>query len=455
MSNLSRLTALACVAIVVAVASPRCQAATFATFDAAQFDANGFAFDDFNDFFAVDTSNGFIDIDIANDVAPGNGLFGGMGSDIVAEFDANTSQLEVALTVGADNAASSFNVVLVDNDGPTAGEEYQFSFDISGLAPGVPTVLTQSLVNPGPIFRQAAFGQDDGDAIQNYGLRQIQIQSVFDGTDRLNIEVDSIKLVDPNDPTLISYTAANFNAQVQSFTFGTFAEPGAFDTSGENIIINADSTVASGPNGGAGFNGLNIDFDAADYQIEVEAKLLAGNTAPEFNVMLGDNDGDDSGPMMGSEDYNFTVETSNFNDVDFSTFIIPLGSGSETSIVNTFGFTNGGDGLQNFDLSQMQIQAIEEAGGVLNLEIARFSIVERPEGAPGDFDNDGDVDGADFLVLQQGLGTTFDASDLLAWETAYGGAALAAAAAVPEPTSCVMLLYGMFLISARRSTRNA
>ncbi|MBN1855295.1 MAG: autotransporter-associated beta strand repeat-containing protein [Pirellulales bacterium] len=38
----------------------------------------------------------------------------------------------------------------------------------------------------------------------------------------------------------------------------------------------------------------------------------------------------------------------------------------------------------------------------------------------GDFDLDGDVDGADFLVWQQGFGTSYDTADLADWKTNFG-----------------------------------
>jgi hypothetical protein len=57
----------------------------------------------------------------------------------------------------------------------------------------------------------------------------------------------------------------------------------------------------------------------------------------------------------------------------------------------------------------------------------------RPSG--GDFDMDGDADGNDFLVWQRGLGSTFDASDLVDWRNNFGATATGAAAAVPEPTA--------------------
>jgi len=69
---------------------------------------------------------------------------------------------------------------------------------------------------------------------------------------------------------------------------------------------------------------------------------------------------------------------------------------------------------------------------------------------PGDFNDDGAVDGTDFLVWQRGLGTSFDAADLADWRANFGSVggggplASAAAAAVPEPAAAGMFLAAVF-----------
>jgi hypothetical protein len=62
---------------------------------------------------------------------------------------------------------------------------------------------------------------------------------------------------------------------------------------------------------------------------------------------------------------------------------------------------------------------------------------------PGDFDADGDVDGGDFLVWQRGLGTTYDAADLADWKANFGGSAVGAVGAIPEPSSIAIVLVGL------------
>jgi hypothetical protein len=83
-----------------------------------------------------------------------------------------------------------------------------------------------------------------------------------------------------------------------------------------------------------------------------------------------------------------------------------------------------------------------------------------------DFDGDGDVDGADFLTWQQNAGTTsgatpeqgdadgngaVDGLDLAAWQTNFGpGAAVPAAAAIPEPASAMLAAIGLLVVAARK-----
>ena len=68
---------------------------------------------------------------------------------------------------------------------------------------------------------------------------------------------------------------------------------------------------------------------------------------------------------------------------------------------------------------------------------------------PGDFDSDGDVDGADFLYWQLNDGSE---SNLTVWQENFGAVAsptTSASTGVPEPTAGLMLMLGMASLPIR------
>ena len=68
----------------------------------------------------------------------------------------------------------------------------------------------------------------------------------------------------------------------------------------------------------------------------------------------------------------------------------------------------------------------------------------------GDVDEDGDVDGLDFLEIQRGFGTLYDDFHLSTWEAFYGTSVAASATTVPEPTTCTLALIAHCLAHRRR-----
>jgi hypothetical protein len=94
-------------------------------------------------------------------------------------------------------------------------------------------------------------------------------------------------------------------------------------------------------------------------------------------------------------------------------------------------------------------------------------IIAEP-GDDADFDNDNDVDGNDFLIWQRGVGVgtdnaagdangsgTVDGSDLAIWRSNFGSTATAAAGAIPEPASLMLLSLGLAAwgITSRRKAK--
>jgi hypothetical protein len=92
-----------------------------------------------------------------------------------------------------------------------------------------------------------------------------------------------------------------------------------------------------------------------------------------------------------------------------------------------------------------------EAVDLLFTLIDNIEVTAIVSGADGDFDEDGDVDGRDFLMWQRGVSPApLSSTDLTAWQNAYGGGALGALSAVPEPTTLVSLLGTTLLLGLRR-----
>jgi endoglucanase len=78
---------------------------------------------------------------------------------------------------------------------------------------------------------------------------------------------------------------------------------------------------------------------------------------------------------------------------------------------------------------------------------------QEPSADPGDFDEDGDVDGADFLQWQRGESPDpFSADNLADWQENYGLAPLAGLS-VPEPSGSFFVCFLVLTASRRAATR--
>lgn len=74
---------------------------------------------------------------------------------------------------------------------------------------------------------------------------------------------------------------------------------------------------------------------------------------------------------------------------------------------------------------------------------------------PGDFDNDGNVDGDDLTVWKQQYGTQLGGDDFLVWQRNFGASAVPVAGAVPEPGSIALLAAGGIAFAVRRRRQTA
>jgi hypothetical protein len=93
-----------------------------------------------------------------------------------------------------------------------------------------------------------------------------------------------------------------------------------------------------------------------------------------------------------------------------------------------------------------------DAGNAITIDNVALTFTPVVVG-PGDFDLDGDVDGNDFLKWQRGESSNFLSDfDLADWKAAFGaGGAIAAARAIPEPSSIAgAVVAGVGLLYGRR-----
>ncbi|QEG37437.1 matrixin family metalloprotease [Bythopirellula goksoeyrii] len=102
--------------------------------------------------------------------------------------------------------------------------------------------------------------------------------------------------------------------------------------------------------------------------------------------------------------------------------------------------------LQEFMLATAGEYFVRVSGSTNDVQLYKLSLSGEAL-SNGDFDEDGDVDGADFLDWQRGFGPLYGENDLAAWQNNYGiPLNTAAAVAVPEPP-LLSLLYSALVVS--------
>lgn len=159
-----------------------------------------------------------------------------------------------------------------------------------------------------------------------------------------------------------------------------------------------------------GVDTLTIDGDLAlDASSVIELDI--------FSSTLGNDLLDVSGALLADGTLDISLAGSVSLGETFDLFDFDSASGS----FDTINLPTLAGGL-GWDVSQLLVSGVVEVIAALDV----------------DLDNDGDVDGADFLLIQR-----VDPSLLPAWQAQYGNSSLqaASAAAVPEPSSTALLLF--------------
>jgi hypothetical protein len=439
-------------------------------------------------------------------------------------FDPSQYVAELIYKPLEGNTATQLNVTVDTTDGFNAsgarsGEQWQWGFtdlltqyaNLPKDADGFVTVRN----NGGALTQAASFytgqsfmyasGNPTGDGVPDFndfeggplpvpnGVVQIHLQTVYGPTgpetvDNWEVKVLRIVKLAP-DPTEIvrldgrSGFSLRFgspftrNPDTMINVGGVDYDPpitdqvSRFDQNGfTNIVLNTDDDDA--------FGGLALwqsaettVFDATSANVEVRARLtqpLGEGQADHIVLIVKDKDGNDTGEAgdFGGDEYRHTLQLNQFNTGGMTTVTIPLSTFTAQVAQE---FANPGDGLlTNFNLYYLGLQTDQDAG-LVDLEIESIRVLVPAPSLAGDYDDDQDVDGNDFLVWQQNVGTsvtpgtgadgdnngTIDGGDLTVWRNNFGmTAATGAAAAVPEPACASLVAMAvMGLVGWRRSLK--
>jgi hypothetical protein len=108
-------------------------------------------------------------------------------------------------------------------------------------------------------------------------------------------------------------------------------------------------------------------------------------------------------------------------------------------------YTTGLVGLLHFPQSQ---------GDSSRIQFVQVADAPIPASLAGDYDSNGSVDAADYVVWRNGLGTTYSQNDYNVWRANFGLTAAAAGASsyaslpsMPEPTALLVLITGILSIA--------
>jgi hypothetical protein len=255
-----------------------------------------------------------------------------------------------------------------------------------------------------------------------------------------------------------NYIPSEFN------TFATTDQVSRFNQSGfTNVVLKThdDDTVG----GLALWQPSTLEvFDGSNARVEVTARLTVAQGAGQADrivLVLKDRDGNDTAAGQGGDEYHYELMLNQFNTSSMTTVPVAL---SNFTVQTAGEFVNAGDGmLTNFNLYYLGIETITDAqvgSGLVNMEIESIRVMlPAPPGVAGDFNDDGKVDAADYVVWRKnganslpndnGLTTAAERFDL--WRANFGNMTMpGGGSAVPEPAAGTLALAVLGVLAAAR-----
>jgi hypothetical protein len=148
---------------------------------------------------------------------------------------------------------------------------------------------------------------------------------------------------------------------------------------------------------------------------------------------------------LGADELDYTLSTSGNVFGMYSGSDAALGGSNEHFVMFDTTTTGLKTGLITVSTSSQGV-----AGGTVNLPVS-FEVIQFPQN--GDFNGNGVVDAADYVVWRNGLGTVYAQEDYNNWRAHFGqsfNSRFIVNRAVPEPAACIDVMGAIVLLLSRR-----
>lgn len=355
------------------------------------------------------------------------------------------------------NHNGTIGVWASDSDGANNGDDLAFyKLDLSD--PNNPTATKQSLSNSNPGGGNGSFLSlaDDPSIDPNSNDGEID-NLLVDRNGNLIIVESGFFDTDPNNFTP-PIGADDFNAEepkVITIGIEDYDDSGVVTTSAGTGFLDSAAYEVTGPIDVSGA----IDNDDA----VTNSTRVAYDKATGYIYIIDQDPNED----FREDIYVFDPETETIVYHELSPFDVGIFN-TGTQIVFTRGDINGDGVLTYADVKALQDGVIDPTlGGTVSASVGGewydltgdgtltaadvTELIEEILGTVlGDFNLDGVVDGLDFLEFQIKEIANFDGGDLADWDSNYGVSLSPNVASVPEPSSILLALTTMLMVTSRQ-----